>query len=144
MNRLGLIAAICLLGGALGAGLWLSDAGAPRAEAISCSVTVATCKFETPQGTATLDLSPRPLSSAKPFKVSLSYPGDASGGVWIDLQGKEMYMGVNQVNLISKGDQWLGEANLGLCTTGTMRWVLNLVIEGAQGQTIYQFEFDAG
>lgn len=135
--------ALLLLVGALGAALWLQQASDTKANVVDCDLLGGPCEFETPEGLASLELIPLPISSAAPFQLSVSYPGDAPDSVWVDLQGKEMYMGVNQVNLLQRGSVWQAEANLGICTTGTMRWVLNLILEQSDGQEVYQFEFDA-
>jgi hypothetical protein len=132
-----------LLVGALGVALWLQQAGDIKANVVDCDLLSGPCEFETQAGRASLELSPLPISSAAPFQLSVSYPRDALDNIWIDLQGKEMYMGVNQVNLVRRGPLWQAEANLGICTTGTMRWVLNLILEQSDGQEVYQFEFDA-
>jgi len=114
---------------------------------VDCNLSVGPCEFTTNAGVAWLELSPRPISSASPFQVGVSYPGDALSSIWIDLQGREMYMGINQVTLEwsdeGQSGHWQAEANLGICTTGTMRWVLNLILEQSDGQEVYQFEFDA-
>ena len=142
-QKLTLAVALLLLAGALVAALWLQREGETSAIVIDCDLLDGRCEFDTSQGLASLELSPLPISSAAPFQLSVSYPGDAPDSIWIDLQGKEMYMGVNQVNLVQQGSLWQAEANLGICTTGTMRWVLNLILEQSDGQEVYQFEFDA-
>jgi len=135
------------LAAALGSALWLQQRGESDATVVDCDLLVGPCEFTTNAGVAWLELSPRPISSASPFQVNVSYPGDAPSNIWIDLQGKEMYMGINQVTLErtdeSQSKHWKAEANLGICTTGIMRWVLNLILEQKDGQEVYRFEFDA-
>jgi hypothetical protein len=137
------LAAGVVLSLAVGAGYLLQQIKEPAVTPIPCDLQLGKCEFETTTGVATLELTPTRVSSAAPFKLSVSYPGDAPTAVWVDLQGKEMYMGVNQPHLERQAELWSAEANLGVCTTGTMRWVLNLVVELQTKQQIYQFEFDA-
>lgn len=137
------LAAGVVLALAVGAGYLLQRSNEPAVTALSCDLQLGKCEFETATGVASLELTPTLVSSAAPFKLSVSYPGDAPTAVWVDLQGKEMYMGVNQPQLERQAESWSAEANLGVCTTGTMRWVLKLVVEFGAKQQIYQFEFDA-
>jgi len=92
---------------------------------------------------ASLTLTPQPPSSKSGINVEFNLSGDAPQRVWIDLQGKTMYMGINQRDLQPTEGVWKAPASLGVCTTGMMRWVLRLILEQHQRQQIYRFEFDA-
>lgn len=114
-------------------------------------------------GTAFLSLQPRPIRSSKSFNFEVKLTGVQPDRVWIDLQGKEMYMGVNQTELTrtissietftenetpthsasSLGALWSAPGSIGLCTTGEMIWNLRLILETAEQQKIYLFEFEA-
>ena len=93
------LAAGVVLALAVGAGYLLQQINEPAVTPIPCDLQLGMCEFETSTGVATLELTPTMVSSAAPFKLSVSYPGDAPTAVWVDLQGKEMYMGVNQPQL---------------------------------------------
>jgi len=127
----------------IGAGYLLTEPGAAELQSIACSPALQQCQFKTAAGVASLELTPLPVRSSRPFQLNVSYPGDAPERIWFDLQGKKMYMGVNQVELEPHTQGWSAQANLGICTTGTMTWVLKLVVEQQDGQQVYQFEFDA-
>ena len=64
--------------------------------------------------------------------------------VWVDLQGVDMYMGVNQFELVDTGNAWQGITELAVCTTGKMRWLARVIIEQSQGETLFlDLTFDA-
>lgn len=110
---------------------------------IDCPIAQQSCSFDTAFGEASLTLTPQPPSSKSGINVEFNLSGDAPQRVWIDLQGKTMYMGINQRDLQPTEGVWKAPASLGVCTTGMMRWVLRLILEQHQRQQIYRFEFDA-
>jgi len=112
-------------------------------ELVDCHVAQQSCRFNTPFGEAHFSLLPQPPSSRAGISFELNLDGVQPDKVWVDLQGKEMYMGVNQTNLLRVNNRWSAPATLGVCTTGTMRWILTLILEREQQQKIYRFEFDA-
>ena len=64
--------------------------------------------------------------------------------VWVDLQGVDMFMGVNQFELVHTGNAWQGITELAVCTTGKMRWLARVIIEQPQGETLFlDLTFDA-
>ncbi|WP_415900743.1 hypothetical protein [Neptuniibacter sp. QD48_11] len=86
------------------------------------------------------------ISSSKPLLFDVTIENIAAEQVLVDLQGKSMYMGVNQT-LLTKipgtDNRWQGSITLPICTTGKMTWVSSIKIE-EQGQiTQANFEFDA-
>ncbi|WP_415896451.1 hypothetical protein ACMXYX_10460 [Neptuniibacter sp. QD72_48] len=86
------------------------------------------------------------ISSSKPLLFDVTIENIAAEQVLVDLQGKSMYMGINQT-LLTKipgtDNRWQGSITLPICTTGKMTWVSSIKIE-EQGQiTQANFEFDA-
>jgi len=86
------------------------------------------------------------ISSSKPLLFDVTLDNITADQVMVDLQGKTMYMGINQT-LLSKipgtENRWQGSITLPLCTTGKMTWISSIKIE-EQGQvTQANFEFDA-
>ncbi|WP_415885099.1 hypothetical protein ACMXYO_10660 [Neptuniibacter sp. QD37_6] len=86
------------------------------------------------------------ISSSKPLLFDVTIENIAAEQVMVDLQGKTMYMGVNQT-LLTKipgtENRWQGSITLPICTTGKMTWISSIKIE-EQGQvTQANFEFDA-
>jgi hypothetical protein len=63
--------------------------------------------------------------------------------VWVDLQGADMYMGVNQFELENIESQWQGQTQLAVCTTGTMTWIAKVIFETDTEQKIVELRFDA-
>lgn len=93
-----------------------------------------------------LSIAAEEISSSKPLLFDVTIENIAAEQVLVDLQGKSMYMGVNQT-LLTKipgtDNRWQGSITLPICTTGKMTWVSSIKIE-EQGQiTQANFEFDA-
>jgi hypothetical protein len=63
--------------------------------------------------------------------------------VWVDLQGADMYMGVNQFEMEKSDHQWQGKTQLAVCTTGTMTWLAKVIFETDSEQEIVELRFDA-
>jgi hypothetical protein len=64
----------------------------------------------------------------------------------LDLKGRDMFMGLNQVMLskvAGQDDLWQGEVVLGVCTTGKMTWVTSVITEHQGRLTQADFFFDA-
>ena len=142
-RRLAIAGSLVTLALVLGFALYYSGAGKADTEALACDIDKQLCSFSTPYGEADFRLTPTPPSSKAPIRFTLSIEGKQPDRVWVDLQGKEMYMGVNQTNLNFDAGIWSAPGTLGVCTTGTMRWVLSLILERGEQQQVYTFEFDA-
>lgn len=136
----GSVIALALLVGFV---LYFTSANQSAAVTVACPIAQQVCEFSTPYGEARFELTPQPPSSKAPIAFELRLSAEQPQRVWIDLQGKEMYMGVNQTNLKFESGSWSALGTLGVCTTGTMRWVLALILERGDEQQIYNFEFDA-
>jgi len=64
----------------------------------------------------------------------------------LDLQGKKMFMGINQVDMTKVSDNtWQATIELAVCTTGSMTWLASLLIhnENLAYPTRAEFEFTA-
>ena len=63
--------------------------------------------------------------------------------VWVDLQGADMYMGVNQFEMKETEGLWQGQTELAVCTTDTMTWLATVIFETESEQEIVELRFDA-
>lgn len=109
----------------------------------TCDLQQGPCRVTLAEGTLQLEASPRPLRSLTPIDLRVQLDGLQARQIQADLQGAEMYMGVNRFALQPAGDHWQGRTELAVCTTGTMRWQLTLEIATDDGLQQHQFEFDA-
>lgn len=134
-----LITLLCVTG----LSLYFSNRESGHVQQISCPLASQACEFETTFGSAKFTLLPQPPSSKEGINLELQLSDQQPEKVWVDLQGKEMYMGVNQTNLQLENGSWAAPATLGVCTTGEMLWELTLILEHLQQQDIYRFEFSA-
>ncbi|WP_415891848.1 hypothetical protein ACMXYN_10920 [Neptuniibacter sp. PT8_73] len=111
-----------------------------------CDLHQSKCTAAIEDQQVELSIIAEEISSSKPLLFDVTIENIAAEQVLIDLQGKSMYMGVNQT-LLTKipgtTNRWQGNITLPICTTGKMTWISSIKIE-EQGQvTQANFEFDA-
>ncbi|WP_417581477.1 hypothetical protein [Nitrincola sp.] len=90
-----------------------------------------------------LNLSPKPLVSMQSLSIEVRLQHFDARQVMLDLQGVEMYMGLNQTALQQdpeRPDVWRGTTELAVCTTGEMTWRAIVYIDTAD--TLYSTHFD--
>lgn len=128
---------------------WLQapDGGA-RAELIPaepCDINLSRCSADTDQIRISFGLTPRPIRSLETLNADLQLEGVNAEQVTLSLEGRDMYMGINQVSLTpgAQSGQWLGTTELALCSTGTMVWRARLDIIGAGRHLTTWFDFEA-
>ena len=86
------------------------------------------------------------ISSASPLLFEVRLTNVEADQVMLDLKGRDMYMGLNQVMLNKvpgTTDRWQGETTLAVCTTGKMTWVTSIIAEKKGNLTQANFYFDA-
>lgn len=155
------LALLCLLLLAVLAGAtWYQQSMvSPGAVRHDCDLQQGSCQLKVGDGTLRLEAGPLPLRSLSPLKLSLSLDGMDARRIRADLQGAEMYMGINQFELEPATDpktsgadktdlpirsqHWQGKTELAVCTTGSMVWQLTLEIETPEGPQQHLFEFEA-
>lgn len=97
-------------------------------------------------GTRTIQLTVESdtLSSHQPIPVRVVLGGYNPSQVSIRLQGAEMYMGENSTPLQHQDDgSYRADIQLPVCTTGTMLWRAQVIIEQAGTSTGSWFDFEA-
>ncbi|WP_299198135.1 hypothetical protein [uncultured Amphritea sp.] len=149
-NRSQYLYLILLAGFILAVWLGSSMFSLPSSEApgvaSTCDLNKQSCTVDMGEVSITLDIQPRPVRSLIPLNYRVSIDGARASKVMINLQGSEMYMGINQTELTPveniPGD-FSGKGELAVCTTGEMLWRLTVSAETAAGPLTTWFEFRA-
>ena len=111
-----------------------------------CDLRQQSCTVSHGDARVTLDIQPRDIRSLTPLNYRVSIEGADAKQVIIDLQGTEMYMGINQTALSPVADKpgvFTGQGELGVCTTGEMGWRLTVSAETDAGRLDTRFNFRA-
>ncbi len=130
----------------LASATWYQQTLAPQAGVLrhDCNLQQGACRIELSNGRLQLEAGPLPMRSLSPLNLALSVDGLDAKRILADLQGADMYMGINQFELQrSSAAHWQGQTELAVCTTGSMRWQLTLAIETPEGTQQHLFEFEA-
>ena len=110
----------------------------------SCAIDSGNCQLTVAQHSYQVSFGPMPARALQPMTLELAASNTNITKVWVDLQGVDMYMGVNQFELTDIGNGWQGTTELAVCTTGKMRWLARVIIEQSQGETLFiDLTFDA-
>ncbi|MEY3038593.1 MAG: hypothetical protein RL143_1160 [Pseudomonadota bacterium] len=106
------------------------------AQVMACDINMESCQLDLIEGQRlSLTMNPAPAASLTPLTFTLSVIGEQPQGVWLDLQGTEEYMGINQTVFNYSDTGWIGKTELAVCTTGRMTWKGRLMITLKSGET---------
>lgn len=123
----------------------LRDKSAVFLNPLPCDLSTGDCVALRGDISMRLSITPQPLASLQALTARLTLEGIQAEEALLELEGVDMYMGLNQTRLdtIPSSRHWQGETELAVCTTGSMRWRARVTFL-ADGQ-IYtsHFEFDA-
>lgn len=111
-----------------------------------CSLNYGECVATLDQHEIALEIKSETIRSATPMLFEVTLDNIQADQVMLDLKGKEMFMGLNQVMLTPVAgapDRWQGEVTLAVCTTGEMVWISSVVLEKDGQKTKADFEFTA-
>jgi len=112
-----------------------------------CDLSAAPCRIEDGRRSVELELAPRQVRALEPLEFRVRTQGMDTTAVSIQLEGKEMYMGINQLQLQPVAGEpglWRGVGELAVCTTGEMIWQARIrVATGHDGDLNALFEFSA-
>lgn len=112
----------------------------------ACDISTQRCALEDQGIRLAFALTPTPVTSATPLNAQLEIEGLAARNVVLSLEGREMYMGINQTTLRpanTDSSTWEGETELAVCTTGRMVWRAMLLIETDTNVYKTWFDFEA-
>ena len=115
------------------------------AQVMACDINLESCQLDLKEGQRlSLTMNPAPAASLTPLTFTLLVKGEQPQGVWLDLQGTEEYMGINQTPFIYEAGVWRGKTELAVCTTGRMLWQGRLMITLKSSETLpVDFFFEA-
>ena len=91
------------------------------------------------------ELAPRQARSLEPLEFRVRTEGMDTTTVNIQLEGRDMYMGINQLQLQPVPGEpglWRGIGELAVCTTGEMIWQARVQAAGSSNLNAL-FEFRA-
>lgn len=111
-----------------------------------CDLSNSSCVASADQSRISLTINSPEIRSATPLKFEVQLQGLDADQVMLDLKGRDMYMGLNQVMMTPVADKpglWQADATLAVCTTGTMVWVASIVTEKSAQITQADFQFSA-
>lgn len=104
--------------------------------------TALSCQASSEDRSIQLSFKDGNFHSMQPLPVEVVLKNIPADQVMLDLQGRDMYMGLNQNQLspvAGKPGHWRGEITLAVCTTGEMIWKAS-VVTGKARQT-HQADF---
>lgn len=102
------------------------------------------CRAEFGKHAVTLEITAETLKALIPLTFNLNSENMQIQEAELQLQGKEMYMGVNNSSFHQlTPNKWQSISELSVCTTGTMRWQAVLNLKTTEGRFQAIFEFDA-
>lgn len=113
---------------------------------LPCDLHTGACVASRGNQLLQLKLTPGPLQSLKPLTIEVRLQNLPARQVMLDLQGVEMYMGLNQTQLTQdpeRPDIWTGTTELAVCTTGEMTWRASIYVDTPEALYSTAFDFDA-
>ncbi|MFD2230465.1 hypothetical protein [Alkalimarinus sediminis] len=100
----------------------------------SCSLNQGACTVRSQlYGDIKISVSPDNFQALKPLDVVLSSRNGDISSVLISLDGKDMYMGLNQAELKRTGEsgRWQGLITIPVCTVDAdMAWLFSVTLKG--------------
>jgi len=112
----------------------------------NCDISQSSCTASGGDIAITLDVSPKNIRSLQAMNFKVSVNGLEAESALVDLQGTEMYMGINQTPLEQNPQQktlFSGKGQLGACVTGEMGWRATVLVNTQQGPVKAWFDFRA-
>lgn len=109
-----------------------------------CNLNSGPCEVTINGRSAYFSVSPTPIRSLQPLTVKLVGEDLELEMATLNLEGKEMYMGINQTHMSqTTASHWQGSTEIALCTTGKMQWLARLGLTDKSGQyhsAVFEFE----
>jgi hypothetical protein len=127
---------------AISAGIWVSqqrptDEIRLLPEAENCQLHQSACRIDDDELHIELNITPKPVPIAKALDVSAQITGITPARVQLDINGSNMYMGYNRIDLTPQANNlWIGKTLLAFCTIDQMSWQVTLMIETDTGEQI--------
>lgn len=113
----------------------------------NCDLNTAPCTANKGSKSISLAITPQKIASLVPLTFSVTLTNIDAQSVVLDIQGKDMFMGINQIKLSPSpdGKTWKGVTELAVCTTNTMFWRASVLAYPNETATPDKatFEFEA-
>ncbi|WP_210396179.1 hypothetical protein [Motiliproteus sediminis] len=142
-NRQWIILGVCALLVLLAAQLgyrWIEGRAATLSAAADCDLTQG-CQAGSGRQQVRLHFDRAPASHQR-FIATAELSGLSADSVVLDLQGAEMFMGVNRYPLHRDASgRYRGEVQLPACTSGRMQWNARVVLGTGSTQQVATFTF---
>jgi hypothetical protein len=122
-----------------------------------CDLKQAPCTAAQGNKSIFLEVAPKNIASLMPITFTVTLKNIEAHTVVLDITGKDMYMGINQIKLtprvnnslsteaVWEGTVWSGTTELAICTTGSMLWQAAVLTYPDQTSepNIATFEFES-
>lgn len=111
-----------------------------------CEITAPGCKTQQDQLSVAMQLDSGRVRAATPLTFTVELENIPAQSVMVDLQGKDMYMGINQIQLSpveGNPGTWQGSTELAVCVTGEMTWQARVLAATDDARISTQFRFQA-
>ncbi|MBR9885361.1 MAG: hypothetical protein GYB21_17645 [Oceanospirillales bacterium] len=111
----------------------------------TCDLNNGPCRLKQEGIALEFALTPTPIQSLATLNAQLDIHGTDIERATLSLEGRDMYMGLNQTELTAtgNGNRWLGSTELAVCTTGRMVWRARLTLESKDRVYSTWFDFEA-
>ncbi|UTW13588.1 hypothetical protein [Marinobacterium rhizophilum] len=142
-----LLLAACLLASALLLPRLLASSQPPDLiTEPGCDLSAGPCSSRAAEQSMTLALSSGPAQAGSTVQFSLQLKAVPAQAVWLQLEGRDMYMGINRIPLEKSADSpglWHGTTELAICTTELMQWQVRVEATAAATPITALFEFSS-
>lgn len=105
-----------------------------------CDLNEGGCTFRsTLYGDITISVSPHDFTALVPLEINLTSDNSDIRAVVVSLDGKEMFMGVNQavLNKRETNDRWKGVITIPVCTVDAdMAWLFSVTLKGLDSERL--------
>ncbi len=111
-----------------------------------CEITTAGCTTQLDQLSVSMQLDKNRVHAATPLTLTVQLDNIPAQSVMVDLQGQDMYMGINQLQLSpveGSPGKWQGSTELAVCVTGEMTWQARVLADTENARISTQFRFQA-
>ena len=111
----------------------------------ACDLNRGSCRLTQDDWTLEFSLGPAPIASLKPLQAELILSGLEARAVTLLLEGRDMYMGLNETRLepTTSDSHWQGSTELAVCSTGRMVWRARVLVDTDNTNYETWFDFEA-
>jgi hypothetical protein len=94
-----------------------------------CNLKKAHCEATDNHKSISLSVNPPSIPSMEPLTFTVRLGNLPAKTVVLELKGKEMFMGINKIQLspLPDGITWEGTTELAVCVTGSMIWLASIL-----------------